>query len=124
VATRKTSDEILGFCLASFSAAVAEARLADPAFVGSAILGAMRVDEFIATRVVEAVVHGLDLAQALNRTVTPSTVAVDCVADILDSLNHLRGAGSRPKSLADNWLWVQVASGRRRHIDFPTPLLR
>lgn len=83
----------------------------------------MRIDEFIATRLVEAVVHGLDLAQALNRPATPSAAAVDCVADVLDSLNGRKQNGSRPASLAENWLWVQVASGRRHHDDFPTPLL-
>jgi hypothetical protein len=37
---RKSSAEILEFCLASFSTAVANASLADPAFVGSTVLGA------------------------------------------------------------------------------------
>jgi hypothetical protein len=101
---------------------VEQARLVDPAFVGSTVLGAMRIDEFIATRVVEAVVHGLDLAQALDRSFTPSRAAVNCVADVLDSLGRRKGI-ARPESIADDWLWVQVASGRLRHDDFLTPLL-
>jgi len=119
-----TSAEILEFCVTTFFDALAKAHHADPAFVGWTVIGTIRVDEFIATRIVEVVVHGLDLAQALNRSLTPSTVALDCAADLLDSLNRRSDHGSsRPESLADNWLWVQVASGRRRHHDFPTPLL-
>jgi hypothetical protein len=102
---------------------LARARLADPAFVGSAVLGTMWIDEFIATRILEAVLHGLDLAQALNRPATPSIAAVKCVADILDSVYRRKRAGSRPDALADDWLWVQVASGRRRHDSVVTPLL-
>jgi uncharacterized protein (TIGR03083 family) len=123
VAANKTNAEILDYCLANFSDAVAKARLADPEFVGWTVIGTIRIDEFIATRVVEAVVHGLDLAQALNRSATPSVGAVECAANVLDSLNVRHQAQSRPESLSEDWLWVQVASGRRRHDDFPTPLL-
>lgn len=123
VAANMTSAEMLDYCLATFSDALAKARLAEPTFVGWTVIGTIRIDEFIATRVVEAVVHGLDLAQALNRPVTPSTAAVDCAANILDSLNRRQYNRSRPESLGENWLWVQVASGRRRHNDFPAPLL-
>jgi uncharacterized protein (TIGR03083 family) len=122
VAASKSGAEILDLCATSFSVPVGKARLVHPGFVGSTVLGAMRIDEFIATRVVEVVVHGLDLAQALDRSFTPSREAVDCVADVLDSLGGRKGI-DRPESLADGWLWVQVASGRRRHDDFPTPLL-
>jgi uncharacterized protein (TIGR03083 family) len=123
VAADMTSAEMLDYCLTNFSDALAKARLADPAFVGWTVIGTIRIDEFIATRVVEAVVHGLDLAQALDRSATPSVAAVECAANILDSLNVRHQARSRPESLSEDWLWVQVASGRHRHDDFPTPLL-
>ncbi len=123
VAADMTSAEMLDYCVSNFSDALAKARLAEPTFVGSTVIGTIRIDEFIATRVVEAVVHGLDLAQALSRPVTPSTAAVDCAAHVLDSLNRRQQTRSRPESLAENWLWVQVASGRRCHDDFQAPLL-
>ncbi len=122
VTASKSGAEILDGCMTNFSGPVERARRVDPAFVGSTVLGAMRIDEFIATRVVEAVVHGLDLAQALDRSFTPSHAAVDCVADVLDALGRRKGV-DRPEALEDDWLWVQVASGRRRHDDLPTPLL-
>jgi len=123
VADSKTHAEILDFCLKSFANALETARRTDPAFVGWTVIGTIRVDDFIATRVVEAVVHGFDLTQALDRTATPSAWAVDCAASVMDTLNQRRHGRSRPESLADNWFWVQVASGRRRHGGFPTPLL-
>ena len=89
VAASKSGAEILDLCATSFSAPVERARLVDPAFVGSTVLGAMRIDEFIATRVVEAVVHGLDLAQALDRSFTPSRAA--SIAS-RTSLTHWAGA--------------------------------
>ncbi len=115
--------ETLDYCLTGFSTAVVKAREADPAFVGWTVLGTIRTDEFIDTRIVEAVVHGLDLAQALDRAATPSELAVKRTAEVLDTLHRRQRNGTRPESLADDWLWVQVAAGRRRHDDFPTPLL-
>jgi uncharacterized protein (TIGR03083 family) len=123
VVANRTSAEILDYCSTSFAAALAGARNADPTFVGWTVIGTIRVDEFIASRVVEAVVHGLDLALALDRPATPSAAAVAWAAHVLDALNHRRHAVDRPKSMADDWLWIQVASGRRHHDDFPTPLL-
>jgi len=123
VVAGKTSAQVLRSCLASFSDGMGKARLADPEFVGSTVIGTIRVDEFMVTRVIEAVVHGLDLAQALDRPMTPSSAAVDYAADVLDSLNRRTRNAARPDTLADNWLWVQVASGRRYHVDFPVPLL-
>lgn len=123
VVANKTSGETLDFCLASFSDALGKARLANPAFVGWTVIGTIRIDEFIVTRVVEAVIHSLDLAQALNRPMTPSAAAVACAANVLDSLNRRTRAWKRPETLADDWLWVQVASGRRHHDEFPVPLL-
>jgi uncharacterized protein (TIGR03083 family) len=123
VAADMTSAEMLDYCLTNFSNAPAKARLAEPTFVGWTVIGTIQIDEFIATRVVEAVIHGLDLAQALNRSATPSDAAVECAANVLDSLNVRHQAHSRPKSLSEDWLGVQVASGRRHHDDFPVPLL-
>jgi hypothetical protein len=46
----------------------------------------MRVDEFVARRIVEAVVHGIDLAQALGRASTATAEGIAVTAAILDDL--------------------------------------
>ena len=46
----------------------------------------MRLDEFVTSRVVEAVVHGLDLTEALGLDDLASDDAVTIAADILDDL--------------------------------------
>lgn len=119
----KTNAEVLDYCLDKFDGALTKARLAHPGFTGSAIVGVMRFDEFVPTRIVEAVVHGLDLAQALGRTVVPSADAVAVVAEIFDALHLRKRATARPPTLPDDWLWVQSASGRLGNDAIFEPLL-
>ena len=45
----------------TFSKTVAEARAVPASTVGPGYFAPMRVDEFVASRIVEAVVHGIDL---------------------------------------------------------------
>ena len=85
----------------------------------------MRLDEFVASRVVEAVVHGLDVTDALGREpmCTPEGVAV--TASILDELLARRTVPGRPADLAgDDLAWVRAASGRGpAHPDPRLPLI-
>jgi hypothetical protein len=53
----------------------------------------MRVDEFVASRVVEAVVHGLDLTLALGRDTIATPEGVALTAAILDDLLARRTLG-------------------------------
>ncbi|WP_311543489.1 hypothetical protein [Streptomonospora wellingtoniae] len=46
---------------------------------------AMALEEFLVTRVVEVVLHGLDLADALERGAWTSRPALEAVADLLFS---------------------------------------
>jgi hypothetical protein len=87
--------------------------------VGPGYYALMRLDEFVASRVVEAVVHGLDLTDALGRRadVHPEGVAVH-------RDDPRRAAGPphrrrRPEDLAgDDLAWVRAASAGAR----PTPI--
>lgn len=59
-----------------------------PAHVMHLFVGEMRLDQYLASRVVELVVHGLDLADAIGLPSTPpakaSRVAVDVLVDLAD----------------------------------------
>jgi uncharacterized protein (TIGR03083 family) len=82
--------------------------------------GSMRCDDFLATRVVEAVIHGLDLRAAIGAPPTPTPAALRSAAAFLDAMLD----GSRPPDLADDVAFVEVATGRRRHPDPRFPLLQ
>ncbi len=83
----------------------------------------MQVDEFVASRVVEAVVHGLDLTLALGRDPIASSEGLAQTAAILDDLLARRTLGRRPTDLADDFAWVLAASGRAEHTDTRLPLI-
>jgi hypothetical protein len=106
----------------TFSKTVAEARAVPPDTVGPGYFAPMRVDEFVASRIVEAVVHGLDLTLALGRPPMASDAAVAFTAGILDDLLARRTVGTRPGGL-DDLAWVMAASGRAESQDSRLPLI-
>jgi hypothetical protein len=83
----------------------------------------MRLDEFVPSRVVEAVVHGLDLTDAMGRDPIATADGVAMTAGILDELLARRTVPGRPADLADDLAWVRAASGRAGHPDPRLPLL-
>jgi hypothetical protein len=100
------------------------ARSSSPDLVGPGYYALMRLDEFVASRAVEAVVHGLDLTDALGREplVTPRATAV--TAQILDELLARRTVASRPTDLVgDDLAFIRAASGRGKHADPRFPLI-
>jgi Mycothiol maleylpyruvate isomerase N-terminal domain len=109
----------------TFSKTVDGARSMAPDTVGPGYYALMRLDEFVASRVVEAVVHGLDLTDALGRQpmATPEGLAV--TAAILDELLARRTVAGRPPDLVgDDLAWVRAASGRGpAHPDPRLPLI-
>jgi Mycothiol maleylpyruvate isomerase N-terminal domain len=109
----------------TFAKTVDGARSMAPDTVGPGYYALMRLDEFVASRVVEAVVHGLDLTDALGRQpmATPEGLAV--TAAILDELLARRTVAGRPPDLAaDDLAWVRAASGRGpAHPDPRLPLI-
>jgi hypothetical protein len=109
----KSPEQMADVLAATFAKTVDGARSLAPDTVGPGYYALMRLDEFVASRVVEAVVHGLDLTDALGREpmCTPEGVAV--TAAILDELLACRTVPGRPADLVgDDLAWVRAASGR------------
>jgi hypothetical protein len=106
----------------TFSKTAAEARAVPADTVGPGYFAPMRVDEFVASRVVEAVVHGLDLTLALGRPPIATDRGVAFTAAILDDLLARRTVGTRPPGL-DDLAWVMAASGRAEVDDTRLPLI-
>jgi hypothetical protein len=119
----RTTDKMADVLHETFSRVVAESRAMGPDTVGPGYFAPMRLDEFVASRVVEAVVHGLDLTQALGRDPITTLPGLSLTAAILDDLLARRTVGTRPADLADDRLWVAVASGRAAHPDNRLPLI-
>ena len=107
----------------SFSQAVSLARSVPADTVGPGYFAPMRVDEFVASRIVEAVVHGIDLTQALDRDYLASTDGIKVTASILDDLLARRTVGRRPAELSDDLDWILAASGREPFDDNRLPLI-
>src|SRR4029453_14844117 len=74
----KSPEDMPGVLRETFTKTVEESRSTPPDTVGSGYYALMRLDEFVASRVVEAVVHGLDLTDALelDPVATPDGVAL------------------------------------------------
>ena len=108
----------------TFSKTIEEARATPPKTVGSGYYALMRLDEFVPSRIVEAVVHGIDLTDALGRDRMATDEAVAVAAAILDELLARRTVAGRPADLVDDdWAWVRAASGRSDHPDPRLPLI-
>jgi hypothetical protein len=107
----------------TFGRTIEECRAMPADTVGPGYFAPMRVDEFVASRVVEAVVHGLDLTLALGRDTIATPEGIALTAAILDDLLARRTLGRRPDDLYDDLAWVLAASGRAEHPDNRLPLI-
>ena len=104
---------------AGHAATMAAATDAGPDHVLFTIMGAMRLDEYLATRVLEVVVHHMDLRAALELPPTSDPGAARMVMEILEGL-----LGSpRPRNLGRT-RFIQVATGRLASNDPRFPVLR
>lgn len=81
--------------------------------------GAMHLREYTATRVLEAVVHHMDVRRALDLPPDPDPDAAEMVAELLEALLE----GPRPRNLGRD-RFVLVATGRLPHDDPRFPVLR
>jgi hypothetical protein len=119
----KTPEQMPDVLHETFSRTVEEARASAPGTVGSGYYALMRIDEFVTSRLVAAVVHGMDLTDALGRDsiATPDGIAV--TAGILDDLLGRRTVAGRPPDLTDDLAWIRAASGRGPHPDPRLPLI-
>jgi len=107
----------------TFSKTIQEARATAPDTVGSGYYALMRLDEFVPSRIVEAVVHGIDLTDAVGRDSVATPDGVAATAAILDELLARRTVAGRPADLGDDMAWVRAASGRVEHPDPRLPLI-
>jgi uncharacterized protein (TIGR03083 family) len=107
----------------TFSGVISHARSVPAATVGPGYFAPMRVDEFVASRIVEAVVHGIDLTQALGRDYIATTDGIKETASILDDLLARRTVGRRPPGLSEDLDWILAAAGRSVFEDSRLPLI-
>ena len=119
----RTPADMPGVLHETFSKTVAEARAVPADTVGPGYFAPMRVDEFAASRIVEAVVHGIDLTQALGREPIATAEGIAATAAILDDLLARRTIPSRPAELSDDLEWILAASGRAEFGDNRLPLI-
>ena len=119
----KTPADMPGVLAETFGKTIEEARSVPASAVGPGYFAPMQVDEFVASRVVEAVVHGLDLTLALGRAPIATPEGTALTASILDDLLARRTVGRRPADLYDDLAWVLAASGRAEHPDNRLPLI-
>jgi hypothetical protein len=108
----------------TFTRTIEAARSNPPETVGPGYYALMRLDEFVTSRVVEAVVHGLDLTDALGRQPMAGKEATAITAEIMDDLLARRTVAGRPPDLVgEDLAWVRAASGRGEHPDPRLPLI-
>lgn len=120
----KQPKDMVGVLEATFGKTIEECRATPPETVGSGYYALMRLDEFVPSRVVEAVVHGLDLSDAMGWEPFASEAAVAATAGILDELLARRTVPGRPSDLGNDLQWVRAASGRGLdHEDPRLPLI-
>jgi Mycothiol maleylpyruvate isomerase N-terminal domain len=119
----KTPADMPGVLAETFSKTVSEARDVPADLVGPGYFAPMRVDEFVHSRILEAVVHGIDLAQAVNGPIFATPDGMTATASILDDLLARRTRGTRPPELKDDLAWILAASGRAESADNRLPLI-
>ena len=119
----KTAADMPGVLRETFSKSIEESRALPPDTVGSGYYALMRLDEFVASRIVEAVVHGMDLTDALGRECMATPEGITITAELLDELLARRTVPGRPVDLVDDVAWIRAASGRTPHSDPRLPLI-
>jgi hypothetical protein len=119
----KEPGDMPGALRETFTKTIEESRANPPKLVGSGYYALMELGEFVPSRIVEAVVHGFDLTDALGRETIASPEAVAVTAGILDELLARRTVAGRPADLADDMAWVRAASGRAPYDDPRLPLI-
>jgi len=115
---------ILDTVRGTFRQALEAIRSTPPDTVGPAFFGPMRLDEFVATRLVETAVHGIDLTDALDEPPLNMPRTVTMAAEVLDEVLARRWVPGRPADLEeDDLAFLRAASGRREHPDPRLPVV-
>jgi len=119
----KTSETMPDVLDDTFSKTIEESRANSPGLIGPGYYALMKLGEFVPSRVVEAVVHGLDLTDALGREPIASADGITITTGILDELLARRTVAGRPSDLSDDLAWIRAASGRGEHADPRLPII-
>jgi uncharacterized protein (TIGR03083 family) len=122
-AAGQTRESLVQQTLSTFARSLDGVRAQDRSVIGSGFFALMTLDEWVPTRTVEAVVHGIDVTDALGRPTVATAEGVALTAGILDELLARRTVAGRPAGLDDDEAWVRAASGRRQHPDPRLPLI-
>ena len=108
----------------TFKNAMDAIRTTPPDTVGPGFFAPMRLDEFVATRLVETVVHGMDLTDALGRPPLAMPKATPLAAQILDEVLARVTVPGRPADLVDDDLaFIRAVAGRGDHADPRFPVV-
>jgi mycothiol maleylpyruvate isomerase-like protein len=101
------------------------ARTNSPDTVGPGWAGALiRLDEFVATRVSETLIHGLDLTDALGRPPLSMPKSTPIVAELLEDIVARMAVPGRPADLVgDDLGFIRAAAGRGEHPDPRFPVV-
>jgi uncharacterized protein (TIGR03083 family) len=108
----------------TFNRALEAIKTTPPETIGPGFFGPMRLDEFVATRLVETRVHGMDLTDALGVPPLPMPRTTAMAAEVLDEVLARRAVPGRPAGLQGNDLaFVRAAAGRGEHPDPRLPVV-
>jgi uncharacterized protein (TIGR03083 family) len=108
----------------TFDQAFEAIRTTSPDTIGPGFFGPMRLDEFVATRLVETQVHGMDLTDALGVPPLPMPRVTTMAAEVLDEVLARRAVPGRPADLeGDDLAFIRAASGRGEHPDPRLPVV-
>jgi uncharacterized protein (TIGR03083 family) len=108
----------------TFSQALEAIKTTPPDTIGPGFFGPMRLDEFVATRLVETRVHGMDLTDALGMPPRPMPRTTTMAAEVLDEVLARRAVPGRPADLeTDDLAFIRAAAGRGEHPDPRLPVV-
>jgi uncharacterized protein (TIGR03083 family) len=108
----------------TFKQALEAIRTTPPDTIGPGFFGPMRLDEFVATRLVEVQVHGMDLTDALGARPLAMSRVTTMAAEVLDEVLARRAVPGRPADLeGDDLGFVRAAAGRGEHPDPRLPVV-
>jgi uncharacterized protein (TIGR03083 family) len=108
----------------TFKQSLEAIRATPPDTIGPGFFGPMRLDEFVATRLVETRVHGMDLTDALGAAPLPMPRTTTMAAEVLDEVLARRAVPGRPADLeADDLAFIRAAAGRGEHPDPRLPVV-
>lgn len=123
LASEHTPESLCDRLATTFEQTIEGCRAHGPDTIGSGFFALMRLDEWVPTRTVEAVVHGIDVTDALGAACVAQPAGIRTTAAILDELLARRTVAGRPADLDDDLAFIRAASGRAEHDDPRLPLI-